>query len=111
MFSQLYYGKDHDIEVKGIENVNGEPCYKLSVKKGDNTSTEFYSIKTNLLMRTVQSQGGATVSTDMGDYKAINGIMLPHTVTTSGMGPAPMSFKATRIKVNETLDTSLFEIK
>lgn len=116
MFSQLNYGKDYDIEVKGIENVNGEPCYKLSVKKGDKAMTEFYSVKTNLLMRTVQTQEGMpgqvmTITSDMGDYKTVNGIMLPHSVTTTGMGPAPMAMKATSIKVNETLDPSLFEIK
>ncbi|MDA8692660.1 insulinase family protein [Saprospiraceae bacterium] len=116
MFSQLNYGSGYDLKVKGIENVDGEPCYKVAVKKGDNTTTEFYSVKTNLLKRSVQTQEGMpgqvmTITSDYGDYKAVNGIMLPYTVTTTGMGPAPMAMKASSIKVNEAIDASLFEIK
>ena len=116
MFSQLNYAMGYDLEVKEIENVDGEPCYKVAVTKGDKKMTEYYSVKTNLLRRSVQTQEGApgqvmTIITDMSDYKEVGGIMLPHTITTAGMGPAPMSMKAASIKVNETMDSTMFDIK
>jgi len=116
MFSQLNYGTGYDLEVKGIENVDGVPCYKVAVKKGGKTTTEFYSVKTNLLKRSVRTQEGMpgkvmTITTDFGDFNDVNGIMLPHTVTTTGVAPVPMTMKASSIKVNETLDPSIFEIK
>jgi len=116
MFSQLNYGKDHKLEVKSIENIDGESCYKVSVTKGDDTSTEYYSVKTNLLKRSVQTQEGApgqvmTMTTDMSDYREVSGIMIPHLITTAGATPAPMTMKAASIKVNEAMDKTMFDIK
>jgi len=116
MFDQLNYGTGYDLEVKAIENVEGQPAYKVIIKKGDSVKTQYYSVKSNLLIRSVETNEAApgqvmTVTTDLSDYRDVNGIMLPHKIVTAGMGPAPMSMEATDIKVNGEIDKSLFEIK
>jgi predicted Zn-dependent peptidase len=117
-FDQLYYLSDgYMLELKGVDNLDGEACYKLSVKDpSGNETTEYYSIKSNLLMRelaVVEGPGGQqmTTTTDFLDYKEIDGIMFPHTIKTSGAMPMPIEMKATAVKVNPELDDKMFMIE
>jgi hypothetical protein len=116
MFSERNYKMDgYTMEVKGTEDVNGRTCYKLVVTKPSGAkSTEYYDKETHLKLKEVQttvSQGQTATSTfEYGDYKAIDGITLPHTVTISGQMPTPIVMKATSIKINSTVDSSLFKI-
>lgn len=103
------------VEVKGIEDVNGVPCYKLSVMKPSGTSSvEYYDSKTGLKVQEIQTQtvGGQsqTVTNEYKDYKAVDGIMFPHTISVSGVLPVPMVMKVTEVKVNQAVDAGLFKI-
>ncbi|NNE13979.1 MAG: insulinase family protein [Saprospiraceae bacterium] len=118
MFDQLDYLSDgYTLEVKGIEDVNGESCYKVSVQTpGGDKITEFYSVKTSLLMKTVSNQEGpngqaVTISNELSDYKEIDGIPFPHKIKTMGAMPMPIEMTMTDAKVNPTLDAELFSIK
>jgi len=102
-------------EIKGIEDVNGKACYKLLVTKPSGTkSTEYYDQATNLKVKEVQtseSQGQAlTMTFEYADYKVVDGINVPHTVTWIGLMPTPIVMKASTIKVNGEVDPSLFKI-
>lgn len=118
MFKQIAYLTDaYDLELKGIDNVDGEPCYKINVTNsaGEKT-TEFYSVKSNLLIKEVMSQPGpggqsVTITQEFEDYKKINGIPMPHKITTSGAMPMPMVMNATSIVVDGDIDDAIFMIK
>ena len=102
-------------EIKGMEDVNGKACYKLLVTKPSGTkSTEYYDQATNLKVKEVQtseSQGQAlTMTFEYADYKVVDGINVPHTVTWIGLMPTPIVMKASTIKVNGEVDPSLFKI-
>jgi hypothetical protein len=110
-----YKMEGYSTEVKGLEDVNGKACYKLMVTKPSGTkSTEYYDKETHLKVKEVQtsvSQGQtATTTFEYGDYKTVDGITIPHTVTISGAMPTPIVMKATEIKVNGPVDSSLFKI-
>lgn len=111
-----YTMEGYSTEVKGLEEVNGKSCYKLMVSKPSGTQvTEFYDKTTNLKVKEVQTSiaMGATSTTtfEYSDYKAVDGITLPHTIKVISDGmPAPMVMKATTIKVNGDVDASLFKI-
>lgn len=116
IFKQLDYldGK-YKLELKGLDNVGSEKCYKLLVTGPDGKmSTEFYSMKTNLLMRTIteQDQGPNKVSiiNTFGDYKAIDGVMFPHMTSIEGVMPMTLEQKVTEIKVNPVFDAAAFKI-
>jgi predicted Zn-dependent peptidase len=111
-----YLGDDYQLDLKGIEDVDGEKAYKIVVTApGDNKSTEFYAVKSNLLIKTVSSQEGPqgpmTVNTMPKDYKAVDGVMLPHTIETTGAAPFPMVMKVTGYEVNPSIPATEFEIK
>lgn len=116
MFPERNYKMDgYTTEVKGMEEVNGKACYKLVVTKPSGAkSTEYYDKESHLKVKEVQttiSQGQTATSTfEYADYKMIDGIAVPHTVTISGQMPTPIVMKATEVKINTAVDPSLFKI-
>jgi predicted Zn-dependent peptidase len=116
LFPERMYGTDgYAIEVKGVEDVNGRPCYKMLVTKPSGMkSTEFYDKETFLKVKEVQVQTmqgeSMTTTYEFSDYKSVDGISVPQTITISGPMPVPMVMKATSIKVNSPVDPALFKI-
>lgn len=111
---RLYSSEGYLTEVKGLEDINGKACYKLVVSKPSGTkSTEYYDKVTFLKVKEVQTSGdqgeASTTTMEYEDYKMVDGINVPHTVTISGPMPTPIVMKATSIKVNNSIDPSLFK--
>lgn len=116
IFEQLHYAdKGYTAEVKEIENINGENCYKLTVTKmGGKTETQYYSVKSNLLVRTVsvEEQGQTvTITTDFKDYKEVDGIMFPFNTIVSGAAPFELNTIISDIKVNPTFGPDDFKVE
>lgn len=118
MFGHLKYLEgDHQLELKGIDNVNGEACYKIAVTDAQGTmTTEYYSVKSSLLLKEVsvsEGPGGQqmTLTTEFSDYKEVDGIKFPHAMKTTGAMPMPIEMKATSYKVNPELDASMFIVE
>lgn len=115
-FPELLYGQEgYKAELKGVDEVDGNPCYKVLVTDPEGgTSTVYYDMHSSLKRKEVQvqEQGGQSVTTtvEYGDYKQVDGILIPHTMTVSGPMPAPMVMKATNIQVNPKVDPALFKI-
>ena len=70
------------LEVLGIEEFNGEPCYKLKlVHRTGFESTEFYSVKTGLQTGFIATQpsplGEVNVTTTITDYKKFEDMLMP----------------------------------
>ncbi|HZV71805.1 MAG TPA: insulinase family protein [Saprospiraceae bacterium] len=116
LFPERFYAeKGYTVELKGLEDVNGKPAYKLSVTnpKGSK-STEYYDKESFLKVKEVQTDEmqGQTMTTtkEYSDYQTVDGITVPYTVSISGPMPVPMVMKAVTIKVNSNVDPSLFKI-
>ncbi len=118
MFEQLSYtNKEYKLELKGIENVEGVNCYKIVVtdKDGDST-TEFYDVKSNFLLRTVKSQEGGpgqqvSIITDFKEYKDVSGIMIPFKSVITGAMPVPLELEATLIEWNKEIGSEIFKVE
>ncbi len=107
-FGQLEYTKSgYTLELKGAEAINGVNCYKVLVKdsKGKE-STEFYDIKTGLLIRTVAQQGPAVITTDYKNYTDVDGIKFPFEMEISGAMPTTFKMVISSIEINKTSDDS-----
>ncbi len=112
---RIYASGGYTMEVKGMEDINGKACYKLAVTKPSGAkSTEYYEKDSGLKVKEVQSEeveGQPSITTfEYADYKLVNGINIPYTVTISGPMPTPFVMKATDIKINGTVDPMLFKI-
>lgn len=113
MFEQLQYSDSgYKVELKGIENIQGENCYKVVVTDptGD-SSTEFYNVETKLLARSIQAEGDVVVITDYKDYKDVNGILFPHAVEIDGAAPMVLKLEANKIEVNKEIPDSVFTVE
>jgi outer membrane lipoprotein-sorting protein len=116
LFAELYYDQmSIKRSLAGTETVEGKEAYKVELEMPGGTKvTEYYDAATGLKIRVVGSQntpeGAVTQSTDLGDYKEVNGVQYPHTITTS-IGPQQIKMQVTGIEVNKDLADSLFEVK
>ena len=45
------------------------------------------------------------------DYRAVDGIMFPHTIVMTGGAPVPLELKVSKIEINSGLDDSTFRAK
>jgi len=117
LFPELNYeSKGYELELKGVEAVNGEDAYKLIVtdENGDKT-TEFYSVDTGLKLKEVSKQEGPqgekTVTNEYSDYREVNGVMIPHETKTVGAMPMPMTMKVEEVKINEGIPDDAFKVE
>jgi zinc protease len=111
LFSELTYGKTgYKLEVKGIENINDSDAYKVKITSPSGEKlTQYFDVKSGLKVRTVSTQGEATVTIDSGDYKEVGGIMFPHTSKIAA-GPQNIEAKTTEIKINSGIADDTFKV-
>ena len=98
------------VKVDGIEQIDGKNVVVLAAEGASGTSRHYFDQETGLQVRTVQSQGGQTITNDIGDYREVGGVMLPYSLAISGAMPFPIEMKVTAAEVNAEIDQSLFSI-
>lgn len=112
-----YKSAGYKLTLKGVEAVDGKNAYILEVERPDGKkTTEYYDMTSSLKVREVSTQPGmdgqpTTVTTDFGDYKPVNGVLLPHAINVSGIFPVPMKGTITEIKANAGVDDAAFQLK
>ena len=72
----------------GTKPCGGLKCSVLTVTpKGGESFDAWFDTKTHLLWRTVEKQGGQTMTTTLSEYASVNGVRLPHKIVSdSGVG-------------------------
>ncbi len=108
-----YLDGSHTLKLMGTEKVNGEDCYAVSIKDpSGEASTEYYSMTSGLRTQSVSTMdaqnGKVTVTAKYGDYKLINGLKFPYSISQS-MGSQKMNIKVKSIEINKGVDNSVFE--
>jgi zinc protease len=97
------------LSLAGIVDVNGTKAYELKVS---DSKSYFYSVKSGLKIKiseTQEMQGNTiTQETMVGDYKAVDGILFPHTVTQS-FGPQKIDFITSSIELNVSFSDEDFQ--
>ena len=104
-----YTAKGHKVELLGKEDVDGTECYKIKATlAGGKEMTFFIDPASNMIIRTkskVKANGQETdVQTDLSDYKEVEGVKMPYSITV-GFGTILIS----SIKVNQTISESVFK--
>ncbi|MBV6510906.1 MAG: hypothetical protein FMNOHCHN_00384 [Ignavibacteriaceae bacterium] len=102
------------IENKGLDKAGGKDAWKIEIKmKGGAVIRHFYDKETGLRLReerTVDSpQGKITQSTDLSDYKEVNGVLYPHLMKQNA-GGMTLELKITAIQVNAGIADSVFKV-
>ncbi len=110
-----YLEEGYQLSVDGVEEIEGQPAYKVKVTTPDQREkTEYYAVGSKLKVRSVETtevQGqSATITANYADYKEVDGIMWPHKVTIVGAMPFPLELNVQEVKVNAGVDDTVFQI-
>ncbi len=109
-----YADNGFKLELQGVEKVAGKDAYAVGVTDtGGNTTVNYYDVETGLKVqesRSVQSPQGETVmSTAISDYKEVEGILFPHTLSIPLSPQMKASLTIEEISVNQPIEDSVFE--
>jgi hypothetical protein len=101
------------VECVGIEDVNGKPAYKIVLTpKSGKPSTEYYDKTSHLLVKEVSIQpspmGEIQVEDYPADYKAVDGVLLPFTITQKVL-TQEIVLKLNEVKHNVDLPDDTFK--
>jgi len=103
-------------ELKGTETVDGKDCVVLEQTfKDGNKNTILLDTATNLPYKTrakALNQMGVEVQSEtlMSDYKVIDGIPVPHSLTIYQDGQEFMKMTVTKVSYNAGLEDSFFKM-
>jgi zinc protease len=101
------------VECTGIEDVDGKPAYKVVVTpKTGKPITQFFDKTSHLEVKRVMTQksplGEIEGETYLGDYKKVDGVLMPFSVTQKVAGQE-MHMKLTEVKQNLDLPADTFK--
>jgi hypothetical protein len=116
LFDAQAYWRDvyHMVECVGIETIDGKLCYKvIMTPKIGNTQTFYFDKKSNFLIRAEWiaklQMGTIPVEVLAGDYKEVDGILMPHRASVKAMGQERV-MTTIRVKHNVKLPEHLFNL-
>lgn len=110
-----YKSKGNAVELMGKEDVEGSPAYKLKVtKKSGTVEYEYLDAQTFLPIKSTgkRKQMGQEFDFEStpGNYKAVNGVMMPFSLAQKMNGRAMMELSIDKVDVNTAMDDSLFQM-
>ena len=111
-----YKAKGSVIELVGNEKLDGKDVYHLKVTMKDGPVQHYLlDATTGIELRTtadvdVGNGQKQTLTTDMTNYKQVEGIMLPHTVTQSIGGRTMLQWTINTVEFNSVPDDSIFRM-
>jgi outer membrane lipoprotein-sorting protein len=110
-----YKTKGNTVELIGKEDVEGSPAYKIKVtKKSGNVQNVYLDAQTFLTIRTTgrRKQMGQELDLEInhGNYKPVNGVMVPFSIDQKNAGKSMMNFTLEKVEMNVPADDSIFSM-
>jgi hypothetical protein len=105
--------RGYRLELLGKEDMEGKPAFKLKLTKTDGTEIFFYidadsglDLKSTLTTRT----GETEILNEIlyGDFKPVDGVMMPFSVENRMNGKSQMRMTMETIEINPVIDEALF---
>jgi len=102
------------VETVGVENVNGEPCYKVELTSKEGLKQiRYYSTKSGLMLKaalTLKTEmGEIPTETLLSDYRDESGILAPHKIVTKLLSQE-MIMTVESIQINPEIAASRFAL-
>lgn len=101
--SELSLLNDENLEVTGLDEIDGEKAYAVTNKGGPSTSTSYFSVESGLKLKQVSvvEDMGQTQTQEQifGEYKSFGGLQLP-TVSSIPLGPQTIEVTLSAVEIN-----------
>lgn len=109
-----YKEKGHQVELIGKESVEGTDAYKLKLTRRDG-DVEYIYLDADSYME-IKVEGKRTIrgtefegETVYGDYKQVNGLMMPHSIESGAKGSSQkQKIMIEKIEINPPIEDSRF---
>lgn len=111
LFPELtYVEKDYKMELAGVEDINGETAYKVTVTDArGGESINYFSADSGLKLKQVKNTPQGQAITIVKEYAEEDGIKIPSKVIQS-VGPQMIEMEITDIKLDTQILESIFAI-
>jgi outer membrane lipoprotein-sorting protein len=109
-----YKTKGHIVTLEGTEEAEGAKCFKLKiVLKQGGEKIYFMDVENYIpiMIREFAMSGpnkGQASEVVMGDYKEVDGMMMPHSIEQKAGGQTQFVMKIEKIEINPKIDKSVF---
>ncbi len=118
LFTEMQFkALGYEAKLVGTENLDGKNVFVVETTSPlGKKQTLFFDTKTYLKVKESSNIPGPngqlqTVSTDLSDYKEVDGILFPFSRKLVGAAPIPLDLKITEIKVNSAVSDDLFKVE
>jgi hypothetical protein len=107
-----YKARDIKAELVGSETLGDKPVHHIKMTMPDGTMQHLYlDAGTGLEAKvTMEAPGGVTTEQLLTDYRQVDGLMLPHSITVMTGGVVSAQMTITKVEFNPTLDDAMFRI-
>ena len=106
---EVYFAKNNvNYDLLGIEVLNGKDAYVLKYSDGIKETYDYFDVATFYKIRSISSEEGNEQTFNYGDYKLVNGIYLPYSISID-MGGMTLTGVVKNIEINGKIDKSIFE--
>ena len=106
-----YKAKGFMVELLPSATVAGKQTHHLKVTRKDLPTQHVYLDPDTFVELRITTEGANASETDLSDYKAIDGIMVPHAVKISQGGAVQAELKILTVKFNTAIDDAMFKVK
>lgn len=110
-----YKAKGTTVELVGTEEVAGVKAHHLKVtKKGGKVQHLYIDAARGVELKSVSEvdmgDGLTKVETELSDYRAVDGILVPFTMRVNGGPAGPVSMTVDKVEFNVAVDDKIFKI-
>lgn len=106
-----YKTKGYTVVELEQSRVAGRPMHHLKVTRADLPTQHIHIDRETFVEMRVSTEGPTASETDLSDYKAVDGVLVPHNIKISQSGAVVAELKISKVEFNTALDDSLFKIK
>jgi predicted Zn-dependent peptidase len=115
LIDELYLlDESKKVSFDGVISIDGKETYKMIVINGDEKEIKYFEVESGLLVKSEKSAkdpatgGEIMIPTSYLDYKAVDGILFPHKITTKAMGQ-DMEMILSKIELNKQFPEGTFK--
>lgn len=107
-----YKEKGHTVELVGPSTVGGKKAHHVKVTTADKTVQHLHiDAETGVELKMVIETPAGAVETEMSDFKAINGVLMPHMMKVMQGGMVAAEMRISKIEFNVPIDDAMFKVK
>jgi hypothetical protein len=106
-----YKAKGYTVVLMAPAAVAGKTAHHLKVTRADLPTQHFYLDPVTFVELKVSTEGPSGSETELSDYKTIEGIMVPHSITIMQGGAVQAELKIQTVTFNTPMAETLFKVK